>query len=211
MSATGNGDVWAATYQGGLFRARKGSLQEIVRNVRRPRPPVVTQLIDGPDGSVIFKRGDEFGQVESGGGVVDLNPSPELMERFAEDAARQTAKGRAMDPEANPVLLDRGGRVWNATFGGGLTLQQDEQPAVPVELSQRGRIYEVNELMEDVEGNVWIAFSRNSRKPKSRQKFVRSPRTRRTHFGLEAVRASRHSPTGKSGSMVRKMVWIRSM
>ena len=157
LFATGNGDVWAATYQGGLFRARKGSLVRILDNIRSPRPPLVTQLVEDADGSIFFKRGDEIGQVTSTGGVTDVAASQQLLLRFDEDFKKQVARGRVVEAGKHPALTDRIGRVWTAGVSGGLTVTKQGEPTVAVELPQRGQSFEVNEMLEDSEGNVWIA------------------------------------------------------
>ncbi len=157
LFATAGGDVWAATYQGGLFRARKGKLYQILDNMRSPRPPLVTQLIEQPDGSICFKRGSEFGRLAATGEVSDVTPTPELLVDFENDLNRQVAKGRVEESGKTPILRDRAGRVWKAGAAGGLTVGKEGGPVIAVELPQRGQAYEVNEMLEDAEGNVWIA------------------------------------------------------
>jgi signal transduction histidine kinase/ligand-binding sensor domain-containing protein len=157
LFTTSGGDVWAATYQGGLFRAKGGKLHGILRDIRITRPPRVTQVIEDADGSVFFKRGDEVGQVDAAGKVTRVSPTPTLLQRFDEDFQTQLAKGKMMDPEKSPVLRDRTGRVWTASASGGASVEREGEPPIPVEFPQWGRNYEVNEMMEDAEGNVWIA------------------------------------------------------
>ncbi|MEO7098378.1 MAG: two-component regulator propeller domain-containing protein [Luteolibacter sp.] len=157
LFATENGDVWAATYQGGLFRANKGRLYQILDNMRSPRPPLVTQLIQDPDGSIFFKRGNQFGQVASSGGVVKVTPTEGLLRRFDEDFKKQAARGRVEEVGKTPVLQDRAGSEWRAGAAGGLTVSKEGEPTIAVEYPQRGLVYEVNEMLEDSEGNVWIA------------------------------------------------------
>lgn len=157
LFATSGGTVWAATYQGGLFRVSNGRLKRILDNLRRPSPPVVTQLVEDADGSVFFKRGQEVGRIFSNGTVSIVVPSPELDRRFDEDWQKQHAGGRVMGDGGRPVLHDGMGRVWTAGDAGGLIISKDGEPETPVELPQRGQAYAVNELMEDREGNVWVA------------------------------------------------------
>ncbi len=157
LFATSGGAVWAATYQGGLFRVHEGRLRRILDNLRRPSPPLVMQLVEDGDGEIFFKRGTEFGQIFSNGGVSAVVPSEELQRRFDEDLIRQQRGGRVVEDGGKPVLQDRMGRVWTAGAAGGLTASKAGEPDTPVELPQRGQAYAVNELMEDREGNVWIA------------------------------------------------------
>ena len=157
LFATANGDVWATTYQGGLFRARQGKLVRILDNVRSPRPPQITQLIEDAAGSIFFKRGNDFGQVTSGGRVAEMNPSEQVLKRFEEDFKKQVARGRVLETGKTPVLTDRVNRVWTAGGSGGVTVAKEGEPTVAVELPQQGQAFEVNEMLEDAEGNVWVA------------------------------------------------------
>lgn len=157
LFATRGGDVWAATYQGGIFRVEQGRLRRILDNVRTPNPPVVTQLVEDAGGSVFFKRGPEFGRISAAGALSQVTPSADLLRSFEDDLGQQLAGGRVVDPGGRAVLRERTGRVWTAGAGGGLTVTTEGGPPVPVELPQRGQAYAVNELLEDREGNVWVA------------------------------------------------------
>jgi len=157
LFSTTGGDVWAATYQGGLFRVRGHRLQSVLENMRRPNPPLVTQVIGDPAGGVFFKRGEETGRVDENGGVESVIPSAELAEMFAKDLKLRTDGGRAQDGGTSPVLRDRDGRTWIAGASGELTVSEDGGTGMVVDFPQRGRAYGVNEMLLDREGNVWVA------------------------------------------------------
>lgn len=158
LFATAGGNVWAATYQGGLFRVQNGKLRRILDNIRRPQPPLVTQLIEGAYGGVYFKRGTEIGRIGPGLDISPAPESPEIEQAFAADFQEQLAGGRVFDPEERPVLRDRSGRVWTAGMAGGLSVAiGDSGAALAVEIPQRGQAFAVNELMEDREGCIWAA------------------------------------------------------
>lgn len=158
LFATPGGEIWAATYQGGLFRVVNGRLRRILDNIRIPKPPLVTQMIVDAEGSVVFKRGTEYGRIAADGKVSTAEASPDLMEKFAADLTRLVNGGKVVDGAVSkPVLHDRTGRVWTAGASGGVTVAAEGETPVAVELPQRGQAYAVNELMEDSEGNVWIA------------------------------------------------------
>ena len=55
LFATSGGQIWAATYQSGLFRVENGRLREILENLRMPNQPLVSQLIEDPDGRGFFQ------------------------------------------------------------------------------------------------------------------------------------------------------------
>ncbi len=157
LFATSNGGVWAATYQGGLFKVHKGRLRQILENIRPASPPVVTQLIEDPNGAIFFKRGPDFGGIDAKLEVSQVVPTEELAREFDEDFQKQFAGGRIMEPGGRPELRDRTGGLWQAGVGGGLTVSVEGGAPVPVELPQRGLAYAVNELLEDNEGDVWVA------------------------------------------------------
>ncbi|MEY3895956.1 MAG: hypothetical protein RLZZ214_1476, partial [Verrucomicrobiota bacterium] len=157
LFATSGGQIWAATYQSGLFRVENGRLHKILENLRIPNQPLVSQLLQDPTGAVFFKRGTEYSQVLPGGSVIPVTPGDDLLQEFDEDLKKQVAGGRVVEVDGRPVLRDRTGRTWQAGFDGGLTVAAEGEPAVPVELPERGQTYRVNELMEDREGNVWVA------------------------------------------------------
>ncbi|NQX01895.1 hypothetical protein HQ447_14660, partial [bacterium] len=157
LFTTSQGAVWAATYQGGLFQVKGGNLRRILDNIRRPNPPVVTQVIEDAAGAVFYKRAREVGQIDASGFTRRVEPSAALLEEFAKDLQKQLAAGRVVDSGGKPVLRDRMGRTWTAGEGGGVTMTAEGEAATPVEIPQRGFAYAVNELLEDREGNIWIA------------------------------------------------------
>lgn len=157
LFATSGGQIWAATYQGELFQVAEGRLQRILKNSKRSNPPLVTQLIEDAAGEIYFKRGQEYGRISENPMVKLINPSEKLLAEFEADLKKQAAGGRIVDPESRPVLRDRAARVWRAGPEGGLTIEAQGEPPVSVELPQRGQAFAVNELLEDNEGNVWVA------------------------------------------------------
>ena len=158
LFSTPGGGIWAATYQGGLFRVENGRLLRVLNNIPAPGPAVVTQLIRNSQGVVHFKRGGGYGRVDSDGKPWRVgNPDEALLREFDEDLKKQTAGGRAVETGHLSILHDRAGRVWREGLAGGLTLEAEGNPGVSVELPQRGPAFAVNELLEDTEGNVWVA------------------------------------------------------
>ncbi len=157
LFATSGGQVWVATYQGGLLRTCGGALVSVLNDKRKPNPPIVTQVVEDRSGSVWFRRGTETGQIGKDGGMVETGPTEEVERLMEDDLRRQKERGRAMDPGLNPILKDQAGRLWTAGSAGGLTISEDGRPLIAVEFPQRGQSFGVNEMMLDREGNVWIA------------------------------------------------------
>ncbi|MES2661516.1 MAG: two-component regulator propeller domain-containing protein [Verrucomicrobiota bacterium] len=157
LFATSGGVVWATTYQGGLFRVEGGRLRKILDDIRTPLPPLVTQLIEGEGGSVLYKRGTRYGRITPDGAVTKVEPDTDLLGGFAADVGKQTAGGRIVERVGRATLKDRMGSTWTSGATGGLNVGAEGQPEMAVELPGRGQAFAVNELLEDREGNVWIA------------------------------------------------------
>ena len=157
LFATDGGQVWAATYQGGLFRVEDGRLRKVLANVNRPNQPQVSQLIEGAAGEFYFKQGAGYGRISKDGNVERVKSSEKLLADFDADFKKQVKNGRVLEPEGHAILLDRAGNTWKTGVDGGLTVEKEGELTVAVELPQRGRTFAVNELLEDKEGNVWMA------------------------------------------------------
>jgi signal transduction histidine kinase/ligand-binding sensor domain-containing protein len=151
------GRVWATTYQGGLYRSQDGRFRRIIDNAKGSQPPLVTQLIEDKDGTAFFKRGADFGKIARNGLVSPITPSAELAQRFEEAMAQRLRGGRAHQPAGGLVLHDRLGRIWATGPTGNLAVTDKGGAIIPVNLPQIGQAYGVSELLEDREGNIWLA------------------------------------------------------
>jgi signal transduction histidine kinase/ligand-binding sensor domain-containing protein len=161
LFATSRGKVWAATYQGGLFRVSRGSLVRIVENSRRSNPPLVTQVVEDGTGTVYFKRGQDICKVGERGTVSTVTPTAELEALIADDLKRQSERGRSMEADVDPMLHDRVGRQWSVGGAGELTIVEEGRSPVTVDFPQRGQAFVINEMLLDREGNVWVASPLN--------------------------------------------------
>lgn len=157
LFAGSGGEILAATYQGGLFRVREGKLQRILPNLRRPNPPLVSQVVAGTKGNLLYKRGEEFGEITPDNRVGRLEISEPFIRKFQADFEQQVASGRSMVAGESPAMQDRIGRTWTAGAGGGVSVESEAGLGDPLILPRAGRAYAVSEMLEDVEGNVWIA------------------------------------------------------
>ena len=157
LYSTGDNDIWVATFQGGLFRIRNGNFERVLPDTRRPRPGLVTQLLETRKGEIHFKRGEEFHRVENGGAVEVPEPGESVLTAFREDFEKQAREGRRTDPAVPPRLKDRDGRIWSEDASGRMGVQVPDGAILPVLLPGSGSPVSSNELLEDKEGNVWIA------------------------------------------------------
>lgn len=158
LFATASGGVWAATYQGGLFRVGISGFERVLPNQGTPNPPLVTQMLDDGGGAVVFRRGEEFHRVDGSGLLRTVEPDEALRKRFAGDLQRQRAGGRVVDDGAPPSLTDRRGRVWSPGSPGDLRVEGSGREPVVVEVDGGAGPFGVNEMLEDREGNVWVAL-----------------------------------------------------
>ena len=157
LFATGSQDVWAATFQGGLFRARGGRIVQILDNIASPGPPLVTQVIEDSSGMVFFRRGGETGRIAADGSVVMVSGAEIPAGLFEADQERRRAGGRIMEAGNLPVLRNSDGRVWSAETAGTLTIAEEGRAALTVEFPGIGRAFGIGEMFADREGNVWLA------------------------------------------------------
>lgn len=159
--ATGTADIWVSTFQGGLFRIRDGEFERVVPDTRTPRPPLVTQLVEDARGQVFFKRGEELHKIEGNAFTPLPSPPEELLMLFATDLANQGKGGRRLVPSIPPTLADRNGQIWAADEAERLVVSAPGAEPTPVLLPDNKLPLSFNELLEDKEGNVWIATPLN--------------------------------------------------
>ncbi len=161
LYTSGDDDVWVATFQGGLFRIRAGEFQRVLPDTARPRPALVSQLLESAKGEVFFKRGEEIHRISDGVATEVQAPAEELLAAFVADLEKQAKGGRRTDPEQSPLLEDRDGRIWRNDEAGRAGVHEKDGSMVPVLLPGTGGGVPCNELLEDKEGNVWIASPLN--------------------------------------------------
>ncbi|QJE98691.1 sensor histidine kinase [Luteolibacter luteus] len=159
--STGEDDIWVSTFQGGLFRIRHGQFERVVPDTRTPRPPLVTQLLEDSQGQVFFKRGEELHKIEGGTFTPLASPPDDLLMLFANDLANQGKGGRRLIPSVPPTLADRNGQIWAADELERLVVGTAGAKPAPFLLPNSNLPLSFNELLEDKEGNIWIASPLN--------------------------------------------------
>ncbi len=158
LFVTPGGGVWAATFQGGLFRIEHGRFHMVVPDVATPRPPRVTALARGPRGRVWFLRGETVWRIGESGGLLEVGALPDALPeeiRSGFDSGNRVRRDRAA--EVQPAFIDHHGNRWRLDGAGHLAAVADDGTARFIELPQAGRLHSVNELLEDREGNIWAA------------------------------------------------------
>ena len=157
LFALPDNSIWVATYQGALFQVRDGRLQSVIERNPAPNAPLVTQLIAESPGVFHALRGEEIWRIVDGQASPIPQPSPDLLTRFAKDFDQQITNGRAVLLETLPALtLDNGDR-WSLNPSGRLTVTDPSGTSNPIDLPGLDPPYTCNELLEDREGNIWLA------------------------------------------------------
>ncbi len=161
IHATGGNEIWVSTFQGGLFRIRQGRFERVVPDTREPRPPLVSQVLEDASGTVFFKRGEEIHRIEGSSSSPVPQPDAALLALFEAEGKRLREGGRSLDPEASPILTDRGGQRWSLDEAGHVVTGPPGSDPVPVLLPGSDLPFTANEMLEDREGNIWIASPLN--------------------------------------------------
>jgi signal transduction histidine kinase/ligand-binding sensor domain-containing protein len=155
LFAPADGSVWVATFQGGLFRINGQRLWQVLE-APLVRPPPVSQLVTDPSGVIHFLQGERIWRVRDDVARPVEEPPAALRRLFADDFRKQQSGGRSVVAETAPSLLDRDGQLWTSDDQGRLTVADPDGGTTPVQLPEISA-YNFNELLEDREGNVWVA------------------------------------------------------
>jgi ligand-binding sensor domain-containing protein/signal transduction histidine kinase len=159
LFATSDGTVWFASSHGGLLRIRNGETRTIWRD-EAPSGPPVTQLVESA-GATFAKRGKDVWQISDNGPSLLQPPSPEVLEALRADLIDRSNRGR-IGPDGSPGrLVDRSASVWTVSTTGELTVKSPEGFKRGIATPRMSPDSHVNEMLEDREGNIWIATALN--------------------------------------------------
>jgi signal transduction histidine kinase/ligand-binding sensor domain-containing protein len=161
LFATHDGSIWAATFQGGLMRIRDGKLESIIADQTTPHPPVISQLISDENGGIYLKRNNEVWTVENGHVRQIGQPDRRLWGLFQSDLLRQLQSGRSISPGNAPQLMAKDGTVWTSDPNGRLVYQVPGKAQVALTSTGLPKPCTFLEMIEDREGNIWIATQLN--------------------------------------------------
>lgn len=157
LFATEDGAVWLADARGRLLWMLGARSTLFWPEGGEGDSVPVTQVLDGVDGGVAVLRGGECWRV-AGGEARRLSPvPPELARRFVEDAALRGRTGRLGKDGVPGRLTDRVGSEWSALPRGGLVVTSPEGVQRPLVMPRVGADLQVNEMLLDREGNIWVA------------------------------------------------------
>lgn len=157
LFATG-GDVWFANAYGGLLRFEDEHVTVIWRGADDPdAAEPVTQLLDLPEHGLVALKGEDYWRIEGAEVSPVATPGEDLKARFAEDRRDRARRGRIGADGLPGTLADRNDSRWTAGRRGGLSVISPEGVERPVTIPGIGSDFEVTEMLEDRESNIWVA------------------------------------------------------
>ncbi|MES2476942.1 MAG: two-component regulator propeller domain-containing protein [Verrucomicrobiota bacterium] len=156
LFATLDGVVWFSGAEGGLLRI-EGDKAAVIWPEGGQLP--ITQVLDYPGSGVLIRRGNEFWRfAEQKMSRMD-SPSDKIRTLVQEDLETRARQGR-IGLDGNPgKLIDRSGSVWSVSSAGELTVTSPE--GFKLSMLRVNPDSHVTELLEDREGNIWIATALN--------------------------------------------------
>ncbi len=159
LFATAGSVVWFSSSRGGLLRIENGVSSVIWQDVADTPP--VTQVVDSPGGGVLARRGAEIWQIRDGGASLLDPPDAAVAAVLKADLDQRAVKGR-IGPDGVPgTLVDRSASVWSVSPAGELTVTSPEGFKRGISMPRVSSDSHVTELLEDREGNIWVATALN--------------------------------------------------
>lgn len=161
LFATADGAVWFSSSRGGLLRLERARSEKIFGDADSPGVPPVSQLCDWPGHGVAARRGDECWKFR-GGRMERVDPVPDGLKALLDADLTTRAKSGRIGPDGTPgKLVDRGGAEWAVTAGGELATTSPEGVVRVLKLPRMSPGFPVTEMLQDREGNVWVATALN--------------------------------------------------
>jgi signal transduction histidine kinase/ligand-binding sensor domain-containing protein len=149
-----DGSVWVSTFHGGLFTVRADKLEPVIEN--EEKAPLITRLISH-QGRIHFIRDQKVFTIHGDRRVsVVENLLPELEAALQNDLEKQLLRGRLDSKEPPTRLRDFQGGTWFLENDSLHHRAKDQTAPSPAIAEFKGKLT-VNDLMEDREGNLWLA------------------------------------------------------
>lgn len=160
LFATAGESVWFSSSRGGLLHIVDG-VAFIIWPDGAVGSPAVSQVIDHPRGGVIVRRGMETWLIRPGTTEKQEKPDELIQKLLGDDLIERASNGR-IGPDGRPGrLVDRGASVWSVSPTGELTVTSPEGVRRPITMPRVSQDSHVTELLEDREGNIWVATALN--------------------------------------------------
>lgn len=161
LFATSDGTVWFSSAKGGLLRIKDGSASVVFRDGELAESAQFTQLIEHAEAGVVALRGSEVWQISGNEPTLLEPPAPSVMMALRADFEERARRGR-IGPDGLPgSLVDRSASVWAVSPDGVLTVTSPEGFKRGISQQKVSPDFQVTEMLEDREGNVWVATALN--------------------------------------------------
>ncbi len=153
---TPNGnDVWVSSYRGGLSRITDHGPETIITGTDQVDPPLITHIISF-NKNIYVLQGDELQTLQNNTTHPVRNPPPELRQALDLNISQQAKRGRTRQTQSPKGLTDRAGGFWSIS-GQTLSYQEPHSGKAREILPELHQRIIANDLLEDLEGNLWIA------------------------------------------------------
>ena len=161
LFATADGAVWFSSSQGGLLRFDKGVASLIWLDGSSADSAPVSQVLDSAAGGVIVQRGEETWRIRERQVSRLEKPDNAVLAALEADLDQRANKGRIGPGGTLGKLVDRSASVWTVSPAGELTVTSPEGIRRPITMPHGSADSHVTELLEDGEGNIWVATALN--------------------------------------------------
>ncbi|MCU0797219.1 MAG: histidine kinase [Akkermansiaceae bacterium] len=154
--ATPDGSIWVSTFRGGLLKIEGESLQRVVPDPPGDQIGAITHVHLAQD-RLWFRRDQKWHLVTPTGQVIATPPFGRTKRSLAAHLENEARRGRRDDLDRPTGLMEKDGGTWKILNGtlSYLPPGADEEDRRTV--SQLGARIIANDLLEDREGNLWIA------------------------------------------------------
>lgn len=161
LFATSDGAVWFSSSKGGLLRIEGSSSKVVFPDHQAGEAPQFTQLMESPAGGIVALRGNEVWRITAKG-TEQLNPpDPADLAALRADAEKRSREGRIGPDGIAGSLRDRSSSVWSVSSDGVLTVTSPEGFKRGISQQKVSPDFQVTEMLEDREGNIWVATALN--------------------------------------------------
>ena len=161
LFATSDGTVWFSSSEGGLLRIEKGVASVVWHDGIDAGSPPVSQVVESGGGGVIVRRGEEIWRIRDRETTRLDVPDKNDLDALAADLEQRSTKGRIGPDGTVGRLVDRSASVWSVSPAGELTVTSPEGFKRPITMPRGSADSHVTELLEDNEGNIWVATALN--------------------------------------------------
>lgn len=161
LFATSDGSVWFSSAKGGLLRILDDTVTILFPDSEAVEAPQFTQLLNAPHGGVLALRGGEIWLID-GLSPKPLKPTdPDALASLRADLDLRARTGR-IGPDGQPGSLhDQSSSVWSVSADGILTVTSPEGFKRGISQQKISPDFQVTEMLEDNEGNIWVATALN--------------------------------------------------